>query len=79
MGADTAKDFDNRSPYTWRAMTTALMAVMGVVAGIGIVASSGQGIGWFLLVTGLVTALISAGFFHRARKSHRTQDGANRF
>ncbi|WET78961.1 hypothetical protein P3102_33810 [Amycolatopsis sp. QT-25] len=60
-------------------MTTALMAVMGVVAGIGIVASRGQGIGWFLLVTGLVTALISAGFRHLARKSRRTQDGADRF
>lgn len=74
MKADTSKDFDNRSPYTWRAATTAVMAVMSVVAGISIVASSGQGIGWFLLVIGLVTALVAAGFFHLARKSCHPQD-----
>ncbi|MEU6155596.1 hypothetical protein ABZ816_36990 [Actinosynnema sp. NPDC047251] len=78
MEADTSEDFDNRSPFTWRAMTTALMAIMAVVAGIGIVASSGQGIGWLLLVVGLVSALVAAWIFHLARKSRRTQDGANR-
>ncbi len=74
MKADTSKDFDNRSPFTWRAMTTTLMALMSVVAGIGIVASSGQGIGWFLLVIGLIAALVAAGFFHLARKSRHPQE-----
>lgn len=54
------------------------MALMSVIAGISIVASSGQGIGWFLLALGLVCALVSAWIFHLARKSRRTQDGANR-
>jgi hypothetical protein len=74
MEADTSKDFDNRSPFTWRAMTTALMALMMVVAGISIVASSGQGIGWFFLVLGLVGVLVAAGFFHLARKFRHPQD-----
>ncbi|WP_414944491.1 hypothetical protein [Amycolatopsis sp. cmx-11-32] len=47
---------------------------MSVVAGISIVASSGQGIGWFLLAIGLVTALVAAWIFHLARKSRHPQD-----
>jgi hypothetical protein len=78
MEADTSKDFDNRSPFTWRATTTALMALMLVVAGISIVVSSGQGIGWFLLVLGLVSVLVAAAFFRLARKSRHPQDRADR-
>ncbi|WP_410648850.1 hypothetical protein [Amycolatopsis sp. cmx-4-54] len=74
MEAETSKDFDNRSPFTWRATTTALMAVMMVVAGISIVASSGQGIGWFLLALGLVSALVAAAFLHLARKYRHPRD-----
>ncbi|MEU3624626.1 hypothetical protein BS329_37050 [Amycolatopsis coloradensis] len=69
MKADTSKDVDNRSPFTWRAATTSLMAVMMVVAGISILASSGQGIGWFFLALGLITALVAAWFLQLARKS----------
>ncbi|WP_158070220.1 hypothetical protein [Amycolatopsis regifaucium] len=54
------------------------MAIMMVVAGIGIVASSGQGIGWFFLVLGLICALVAAGFFHLARKSRHPQDRVER-
>ncbi|WP_156515763.1 hypothetical protein [Amycolatopsis regifaucium] len=38
---------------------------MLVVAGISIVTSSGQGIGWSLLALGLISALVAAAFFHR--------------
>lgn len=55
-----------------------MMALMSVVAGISVVASTGQRIGWLLLVLGLVGALVAAGIFHLARKSRRTQAGANR-
>lgn len=78
MEADTSKDLDNRSPHTWRAASTASMAVMAVVAGISILASSGQGIGWLFLALGLACALIAAAFVHLARKSRRPRDGADR-
>ncbi|MGW0520045.1 hypothetical protein [Crossiella sp. NPDC003009] len=78
METDTSEDLDNRSRHTWRAASTASMAAIAVVAGISVIASSGQGIGWLLLALGLASALIAAWFVHLARKSRRTRDGANR-
>ncbi|ONI85311.1 hypothetical protein ALI144C_13475 [Actinosynnema sp. ALI-1.44] len=64
----TPGHFDNRSPFTWRATTTALVALPLVVVGVSLVISSGAGVGWLLLGIGVVAGLISAWIFHLARK-----------
>ncbi|MCG8927640.1 hypothetical protein [Lentzea sp. CC55] len=78
MEADASKDFDSRSPFTWRAATTTAMALIAVITGISIVISSGEGIGWLFLALGLVGALIAALIFRLARKHRHVQNGANR-
>ncbi|ALG13304.1 hypothetical protein [Kibdelosporangium phytohabitans] len=65
----TPGQFDNRSPFTWRATTTALLALVLVVVGASIVISSGAGVGWTLLVIGLVAGLTAAWIFHLGRKA----------
>ncbi|WP_329791326.1 hypothetical protein V1227_05245 [Lentzea sp. DG1S-22] len=77
MEADASRDFDSRSPFTWRAATTAAMALISVITGISIVTSSGEGIGWLFLALGLVGALIAALIFRLARKYRHMQNGAN--
>ncbi|SDP96358.1 hypothetical protein [Lentzea jiangxiensis] len=77
MEADASKDFDNRSPFTWRATTTAAMSLISAITGISIVTSSGEGIGWLFLALALVGALIAALIFRLARKSRQVRSGAN--